>query len=100
MRDRVDVIGEQRGASEDRANTSHLLRRRTVDRKNARMRVRRAHHRRVSEAGRIMVRGVVSLSGEKPQILLAPNRLADALARLPAAHSKSPVLARILRAGA
>jgi len=48
---------------------------------DARMGVGRPHHRRIGHARFRVVGGVVALAGEKAEVLLAPHRLPDALAR-------------------
>ena len=50
---------------------------RRVDRDDARMRMGRAHHRRIGLAVEIEIVGEAALAGDEPRVLLARHRLAD-----------------------
>ncbi len=53
------------------------LRLRRIDRDDARVRIRRAHHRRIGLAVETEIVGETALAGNEPRILLARHRLAD-----------------------
>ncbi len=55
----------------------HRFRRRGIDRDNARMRMRRTHHHRISLAVETEIVGETPLAGDQPRIFLARHRLAD-----------------------
>ena len=64
-------------AGEHREHARHGARLRRIDRADARVRVRRAHHGRVGLAGKIEIVAVAAASSDEPQIFLAANRVSD-----------------------
>ena len=77
VRDRRKLVGGAVGAGEHAEHARHRLRRRGIDRDNARMRIRRTHHHRIALAVEIEIVGETALAGDQPRIFLARHRLAD-----------------------
>ena len=77
VRDRPKLVGGAVGAGEHAEHARHRLRRRGIDRDNARVRIRRTHHHRIGLAVEIEIVGEAALAGDQPRILLARHRLAD-----------------------
>ena len=73
----AELVGGAIGAGEHAEHAGHRLRPRGIDRDNARMRIRRAHHHRIGLAVETEIVGEAALAGDQPLILLARHRLAD-----------------------
>ena len=66
------------GAGEDAEHARHRRPPRAVSiRDDARMRMRRAHHRRIGLTRQAEIVAEAALAGEQPRVFLAPHRLAD-----------------------
>ena len=77
VRDRLEPVGANVRAGEHAEHAGHRFGLRGVDAHDARVRVRRAHHRRVGLSVEAEVVGEAALAGEQPLIFLAAQRLAD-----------------------
>ena len=77
MRNRLEAVGANVGAGEHAEHAGHRLGLGGVDADDARVRVRRAHHRRVGLPLDAEVVGEAALAGEQPAVFLAAQRLAD-----------------------
>ena len=77
VRDRPKAVGLAIGAGEHAEHAGHRQRAGLVDRDDARMGVRRAHHRRVSLPGKIEVVGEAALADEQPRVFVARPGLPD-----------------------
>ena len=75
--DGAEAVGGAIGAGEDAEHAGHRQRRRLVDRNDARVRVRRAHHRRVRLTGKTEIVGEAALPGDEPRVFVARHGLAD-----------------------
>jgi hypothetical protein len=77
VRDRLDAIGDAVGTRQHREHARHCLCCGRLDADDARVRMRRAHHRGVGLAFDGKVVGEAALAGQQPGVLLAAERLAD-----------------------
>ena len=77
VRDGAEVVGRAIGAGEHAEHAGHRQRARLVDRDDARMGVRRAHHRRVGLAGKTEIVGEAALADDQPRVFVARHGLAD-----------------------
>ena len=75
--DRGEPVGQAIGASEDAEHARQHTGGRRFDAADARMRMRRAHHRGISLMVEPEIVAEAALAGEKPLVLGAPQRLAD-----------------------
>src|SRR5271169_3110907 len=90
--DGAESIGRAIGARVNAEHAGQLERRGLVDRDNARMRVRRAHHRRLRLPGKTEIVGEAALPGDEPRVLGARPRLPDeAEAGFRFIHGPTPV---------
>jgi hypothetical protein len=71
------AVGLAVGAGVDAEHAGHRQHRGLVDTYDARMRVRRAHHRRVSLTRIVEVVAELALAGNQPRVFGARHRLAD-----------------------
>ena len=91
VRDGAEFVGRAIGAGVDAEHAGQLERRGLVDRDDARMGVRRAHHRRLRLAGKTEIVGEAALPGDEPRVLVARHGLADeAEAGLRFIHGPTP----------
>ena len=86
MRDRPQPVGQEIAAGQHRQHARHCARRRGIERADAGMRVRRAHHRRIGEVREGEIVAVAALADQQPAILPAPHRLPDPRAARPRPH--------------
>ena len=77
VRNGLEPIGRAIGAGEDAEHARHRFCPRRIDRDDARMRIRRAHHRRIGLAVESEIVGEAAIAGDEPRIFLARHRLAD-----------------------
>jgi hypothetical protein len=77
MRNRVEPGGAAVCAAVGAEHARHGARHIERDGANARMRMRRAHHRRIGLARQMEIVGEAALAGHEAQILLAPQGPAD-----------------------
>ena len=82
MGNRAEAISEIVGASQYGENTLRRERCRLVDRHNPRVGVGGADEHRVPAVGQREIVNVAACSGEEAKVLLAPNRLTDAVGNL------------------
>src|SRR5215471_13793586 len=77
VRDRRKPLGGAIGAGKDAEYTGYGFCRRDIDRNDARMRMRRAHHRRMGLTVEIEIVAEAALAGDEPLVLLTWQRLTD-----------------------
>ena len=77
VRNGRQAIGGAIGAGEDAEHARHGFRRRGIDGGYARMRMRRAHHRRIYLAVEIEIVGEAALAGDEPLVLFARQRFTN-----------------------
>ena len=77
VRNGFELVGREIGAGEHAEHARHRLRRRSIDRDNARVRIGRAHHDRIGLAVEIEIVGEAAFAGDEPRVLGAGHGLAD-----------------------
>src|SRR5471030_233245 len=77
MPDSAEPIGHAVGARKHAEHAGHRQCAAFIDADDARMRMRRAHHRRTGLSGKTEIVAELALPGNKPRILVAHHRLAD-----------------------
>ena len=88
MRDRLEPVRDEIRARQHGEHARGRQRGRRIDAHDARMRVRRADHRRVRLAGKVDVVRVTSGAGDEARIFPTTYRLADAVRRRTCARSE------------
>ena len=76
VRDGAEAVGLAIGAGEHAEHAGQRQRSGLVDRDDARMGVRRAHHRRVGLPGKIEIVGEAALADDQPRVFVARHGLA------------------------
>ena len=71
VRDGGQPVGEAVGAAEDAEHARHRLGARRIDAEDARVRMGRAHHRRVGLAVEVEIVAEAAAAGDEPLVLLA-----------------------------
>ena len=77
VRNGLEIVGYAIGAGEHPKHARHRVGPRRIDGDDARMRIGRAHHHRISLPVEREVVGKAALAGDEPRVLLARQRLAD-----------------------
>jgi len=77
VRERRKLVGDAIGAGEHAEHAGHFLGRCRIDLDDARMRMRRAHHRRIGLPIEVEIVGKTTAPGDEPLVFLARQRLAD-----------------------
>ena len=77
VRNWLEVVRGAIGASEYAKHARHRLGPLRIDCDDARVRIRRSHHRRIGLAFETEIVGETAVAGNEPRILLARHRLAD-----------------------
>ena len=77
MRNALQSVGQRILPGEHRKHARHGARLRCIDRADACVGVRRAHHGRVGLAGKIEIVAVSAAPSDEPQIFLAADRVSD-----------------------
>ena len=94
--DRAEAVGVAIGAGEHPEHAGQRQRSGLVDRDDARMGVRRAHHRRIGLAGKIEIVGEAALADDQPRVFGARPGLPDvAEAGFRFIHRRAPVPLRM-----
>jgi hypothetical protein len=75
--DGAEAVGGAIGAGKDTEHAGHVQCGRLVDGNDTRVRVRRAHHRRVSLPGEAEIVGEAALPGDQPRVFVTRHGPAD-----------------------
>ena len=98
--DRPEPVGGAIGAGENAKHAGQRQRALLVDRHDARMRVRRAHHGGIGLTGKIEVVGETALAGDEPRVFMPRQGLPDeAEARFQFIHCEAPATLAMTHGG-